>query len=79
LHLIPVFGRQRQGDLCEFEASLVYKASLEQPGLVHTEKCCVEKQNKTKQKRKRKKKTSAMQWWHTPLIPALGRQRQVDF
>jgi hypothetical protein len=18
-------------------------------------------------------------WWHTPLIPALGRQRQVDF
>jgi hypothetical protein len=19
------------------------------------------------------------QWWHTPLIPALGRQRQVDF
>jgi hypothetical protein len=21
----------------------------------------------------------AGQWWHTPLIPALGRQRQVDF
>jgi hypothetical protein len=20
----------------------------------------------------------AWQWWHTPLIPALGRQRQVD-
>jgi hypothetical protein len=20
-----------------------------------------------------------MQWWHMPLIPALGRQRQVDF
>jgi hypothetical protein len=19
------------------------------------------------------------QWWHIPLIPALGRQRQVDF
>jgi hypothetical protein len=18
-------------------------------------------------------------WWHTPLIPALGKQRQVDF
>jgi hypothetical protein len=24
-------------------------------------------------------KTQAGQWWRTPLIPALGRQRQVDF
>jgi hypothetical protein len=22
---------------------------------------------------------SAGQWWHMPLIPALGRQRQLDF
>jgi hypothetical protein len=26
-----------------------------------------------------KKKKKAGQWWHTPLIPALGRQRQEDF
>jgi hypothetical protein len=25
------------------------------------------------------KKKNAGQWWRTPLIPALGRQRQVDF
>ena len=25
------------------------------------------------------KSTFTRQWWHTPLIPALGRQRQVDF
>jgi hypothetical protein len=24
-------------------------------------------------------KTNKGQWWRTPLIPALGRQRQVDF
>ena len=27
----------------------------------------------------REKKYLAWQWWRTPLIPALGRQRQVDF
>jgi hypothetical protein len=26
-----------------------------------------------------KKKKKVGQWWHTPVIPALGRQRQVDF
>jgi hypothetical protein len=26
-----------------------------------------------------KTKQRARQWWHRPLIPALGRQRQVDF
>ena len=24
-------------------------------------------------------KKKALQWWHTLIIPALGRQRQVDF
>jgi hypothetical protein len=25
------------------------------------------------------KNISAGQWWHMPLIPVLGRQRQADF
>jgi hypothetical protein len=32
-----------------------------------------------KNKKKKKKKRLAGQWWFTPLIPALGRQRQADF
>jgi hypothetical protein len=35
---------------------------------------------KIKKKQKTKnKKTHAKRWWRMPLIPALGRQRQVDF
>jgi hypothetical protein len=30
-------------------------------------------------KKKKEKKIRARRWWHMPLIPALGRQRQVDF
>jgi hypothetical protein len=48
---------QRWEDLCEFEASLVYKMSLGYPGLCYTEKPCLENKqtnkNKTKQKNKK--------------------------
>jgi hypothetical protein len=48
--------RQRQRDRrisCEFEASLVYKASPGQPGLCYTEKPYLEKPKKKKKKKKR--------------------------
>ena len=36
--------------------------------------------NRQQQNKIRKqKKESRWAWWHTPLIPALGRQRQGDF
>ena len=31
--LIPAFGKQRQGDLCEFEANLIYIVSSRTVGL----------------------------------------------
>jgi hypothetical protein len=39
-----------------------------------------QKTDKSKRKRKKeKRKKESWAWWRTPLIPALGRQRQVDF
>jgi hypothetical protein len=40
--LVPAPRRQRHVDLCEFKASLVYKASPGQPGFCYTGESCVE-------------------------------------
>jgi hypothetical protein len=44
--LIPALGRQRQADLCEFEASLVYRESSRTPR-AKTEKPCLGKIKRT--------------------------------
>ena len=48
----PAFGRQKQVNFCEFEASLVYRASS-RTGFKATEKACLEKQKTKKRKREK--------------------------
>ena len=46
--LIPEIWKQRQADLCDFKASLVYRASSRTDSIA-TEKPCLEKQQNPKQ------------------------------
>jgi hypothetical protein len=61
----------------------------EHPG-PHRERLFQEKQNKTKQNKNKTNKSKPKKlnimipklsraWWHTPLIPVLGKQRQRNF
>ena len=52
--LIPVLRRQRQANLCEFEASLVYKSKF-QDRLQSFEKPCFKKPKKKKEQEKKRK------------------------
>jgi hypothetical protein len=49
--LLPALRRQRQADLCEFKASLVYKVSPGQPELVILRNPVSTKQNKNDNKK----------------------------
>jgi hypothetical protein len=64
--LAPTLLRQRQVDVCEFEVSMIYTSKLQSSYWDPV-------------KEKKKKKRRRRVWWCTPLIPALGRQRQVNF
>jgi hypothetical protein len=48
----PALGRQRQVELCEFEASLLYRTRLRQPGL-HRKKRKKERKKERKRERER--------------------------
>jgi hypothetical protein len=52
----------------------------------YTEKPCLENKQTNKQTKNQNNKKETLKglvgnqaWWCTPLIPALGRQRQADF
>jgi hypothetical protein len=51
---VVAFRRHRQADLCEFQASLVYKVSTGDLGC-YMEKPCLEKPKEKKEKEKKKK------------------------
>jgi hypothetical protein len=68
--LIPALGRQRQADFRVRGQPGLQSEFQDSQG--YTEKPCLKK-TKTKTKK------PCRVWWHTPLIPQLGRQRQVDF
>jgi hypothetical protein len=52
--LIPALGSQRQVDICEFEASLVYKESSRTARAV-TQRNCLKRQNNTIQYKQKTK------------------------
>ena len=56
--LIPAFGRQRQADLSEFKANLVYRVSF-RTGSKATHRHPVLKNKKTKYKKRRKGKVDS--------------------
>ena len=66
--LIPELGRQRQDDLCEFQTSLVYRASSRTGAKATQENPVSNKQTKSVRP----------QQWYAPVIPALWKQKQMD-
>ena len=60
--LVPVLGKQRQADLCEFKASLVYRASSWIAKAAKQRNPVLKKQNKTKQKTEKLKMWTITAW-----------------
>jgi len=78
--LIPALGRQRQVDLCEFEANLIYLSTFGQLGL--PSEALTEKQNQptktTTTKRRKKRKENLQQTYSTgcwPVAKAMSNNR----
>jgi hypothetical protein len=70
-------GRGRQ--ISEFEASLVYRVSSRTARAIKRNPVSKKQKRKNTDKEPIKDSKFAGRWWRTPLIPALGGQRQADF
>jgi hypothetical protein len=65
--------------ISEFKPSLVYKVSSRTARAIQRNPVSKNQKKKKRKKRKRLKKSRAVgRWWHTPFIPELGRQGQVE-
>jgi hypothetical protein len=71
-------GRGRQ--ISEFQDSLVYRVSSRTARAIQRNPVSKNKtkQNKTKQNKTKQTKNPTQTFWHKPLVPVLGRQRQKD-
>jgi hypothetical protein len=47
--------------------------------ILQTQKSQQKTNKQTKKNNKKQNKEEEPAWWHKPLVPALGRQRQADF
>jgi hypothetical protein len=70
--------KRRHTDLCELKDSLVYRAYPRTATAV-TQRTLSWKTKANQKEKKKEERAKAGQCWCTPLIPALGRQRQADF
>jgi hypothetical protein len=77
---------EAEADEFEFKASLVYRVSCRTARATQRNTVLKKQQQQKKKKKEKKEMTvllrtaeSSWAWWGTPLIPALGKQRQADF
>ena len=76
--LIPILGRQRQVDLCEFRASLVYKVSFRTARLLHRETLS-QKNKQTNKTNKQKPGMVGNAYNPGPGDVETGRSLHVDY
>ena len=76
--LIPALGRQRQADLYEFVASLIYKSQFQNCSGCYTEKPCLKKTKKEKRKKKRNGMTEGQNELWSKFCPFTPTEKEMS-